>query len=46
MLDRLEARVAVTSGYLVSERPAAAGWTAGERVELEGWAADVLARRH
>ncbi len=46
MLERLQSRVAVTSGYLASESPDAAGWTPVERVELEGWAADVLAKRH
>jgi ribosomal protein L11 methyltransferase len=44
LLARIDARTAVTSGYLASERPEAPGWRAAERVELEGWAADVLAR--
>ena len=35
---------AVTSGYLASETPRAPGWEAVDRLELEGWAADVLAR--
>lgn len=42
LLERAPARVAVTSGYLASERPAVAGWDALERVEVDGWAADVL----
>ena len=46
LLERLAARHAVTSGYLTSERPTAAGWEPVDRVELEGWAADVLAKRH
>ena len=46
LLERLHARHAVTSGYFASERPTASGWTAVDRVELEGWAADVLAKRH
>jgi len=46
VLERLHVREAVTSGYLASERPTAAGWSPVDRVELEGWAADVLAKRH
>ena len=46
LLVRLDARYAVTSGYLASERPTASGWTGVDRAELEGWAADVLAKRH
>jgi ribosomal protein L11 methyltransferase len=46
LLARLHAEVAVTSGYLASQAPRAEGWTTVERFELEGWAADVLARRH
>jgi ribosomal protein L11 methyltransferase len=46
LLDRLDASLAVTSGYFASERPTAAGWTPVDRVELEGWAADVLAKQH
>jgi ribosomal protein L11 methyltransferase len=36
----LEAQELVTSGYLVTERPAVEGWDHVERRELEGWAAD------
>jgi ribosomal protein L11 methyltransferase len=45
-LLRTSARVAVTSGYLAAETPRAQGWSVVERLELEGWAADVLARGH
>ena len=44
LLGHTDARTAVTSGYLASERPDAPGWSAAERTELEGWAADVLVR--
>jgi len=44
LLPRLDARVAITSGYLATEHPAAPGWTRAERREVEGWAADVLRR--
>jgi ribosomal protein L11 methyltransferase len=46
LLVRLDARVAVTSGYLASAHLVAERWSAVERLELEGWAADVFARRH
>lgn len=42
LLERAEASLAVTSGYLDSEAPTASGWTRAGRLELEGWAADVL----
>jgi ribosomal protein L11 methyltransferase len=45
LLARLDARHAVTSGYFASERPTASGWTPVDRVETEGWVADVLAKR-
>jgi len=45
LLERLDAGVVVTSGYLASEQPVAPGWGPVERLELEGWAADVLAKR-
>jgi ribosomal protein L11 methyltransferase len=44
VLGRATARVAVTSGYLADEAPAAAGWERAARLELEGWAADALVR--
>jgi ribosomal protein L11 methyltransferase len=46
VLRRAPADLAVTSGYFASQAPHAEGWSAVERLELEGWAADVLARRH
>lgn len=45
-LARVAPRVAVTSGYFASETPSVRGWTHVDRLELEGWAADVLAERH
>jgi ribosomal protein L11 methyltransferase len=45
-LQRATARVAVTSGYFAAETPEAPRWTRLDRLELEGWAADVLAIRH
>ena len=42
LLPRLRARLAVTSGYLATEAPRVGGWRAVDRLELEGWAADVL----
>jgi ribosomal protein L11 methyltransferase len=44
LLDRSPARVAVTSGYLVAERPRAEGWSHVRRIELDAWAADVFSR--
>ena len=45
LLERSRARVAVTSGYLAHEAPAAPGWERAARVELDGWAADALVAR-
>lgn len=42
LLGRAPSRVAVTSGYLTAEAPRAPGWVGVDRLELEGWAADVL----
>ncbi len=42
LLARTPAPVAVTSGYLAHEVPSAPGWASLARLELEGWAADVL----
>jgi ribosomal protein L11 methyltransferase len=42
LLDRFTAPTALTSGYLAHEAPAARGWQRAARVELDGWAADVL----
>jgi hypothetical protein len=44
LLERADSPVAVTSGYLASETPAVSGWTCVDRLELDGWAADVLSR--
>jgi ribosomal protein L11 methyltransferase len=46
LLLRRPAPVAVTSGYFASDSPSVDGWRPVERLELEGWAADVLAARH
>jgi ribosomal protein L11 methyltransferase len=42
LLERVACSVAVTSGYLQSEAPTGRGWARVDRVELEGWAADLL----
>jgi ribosomal protein L11 methyltransferase len=42
LLARNPAPVALTSGYLADEAPVVAGWDCTDRIELEGWAADVL----
>lgn len=44
LLGRSSARVAITSGYLARQTPTAQGWRRVDRLELEGWAADVLER--
>jgi ribosomal protein L11 methyltransferase len=44
ILARLDARVAITSGYLAAEHPDAPGWRSIDRVELDGWAADRFER--
>jgi ribosomal protein L11 methyltransferase len=44
LLPRLEARAAITSGYLDRDEPFAAGWRRTDRREREGWAADLLVR--
>jgi ribosomal protein L11 methyltransferase len=46
LLARMPARTVIASGYLESETPRVPGWDAVDRLELEGWAADVLVRRH
>jgi ribosomal protein L11 methyltransferase len=45
LLERVASSVAVTSGYPQSETPTERGWTRIDRVELDGWAADVLRAR-
>jgi ribosomal protein L11 methyltransferase len=44
ILALLEATVAVTSGYLVGERPRHPGWRHVRSAELDGWAADQFRR--
>jgi ribosomal protein L11 methyltransferase len=41
---RVPARVVVTSGYLVADRPAPAGLRHVARIEADGWAADRFER--
>ena len=43
LLPRSRARHAITSGYLAGQAPAVAGWRVLEELELEGWAAHLLA---
>jgi ribosomal protein L11 methyltransferase len=45
ILARLDARTAVTSGYLVTDHPVAPGWQHRDRVELDGWVADRFERK-
>jgi ribosomal protein L11 methyltransferase len=42
---RLRCRAAVTSGYLVSDEPVLAGLERAERVQSDGWAADLHVRK-
>ncbi len=42
LLARIHAGMVVTSGYLAHETPRVPGWDRVRRLELEGWAADVL----
>ena len=44
ILARLDARVAITSGYLAADHPRSPGWRSGDRLELDGWAADRFER--
>jgi ribosomal protein L11 methyltransferase len=46
ILTRLDAREAITSGYLDGERPAHPGWVHVETAALDGWAADRFRKRH
>ncbi len=43
LLARRPAACAITSGYLDHETPHVIGWTSTSRIELDGWAADLLA---
>lgn len=40
ILARLDAGVAITSGYLTTDHPRVPGWRSVVRLELDGWAAD------
>jgi ribosomal protein L11 methyltransferase len=42
---RLQCRAAITSGYLLVDEPALAGLARVERLELDGWAADLHVRQ-
>jgi ribosomal protein L11 methyltransferase len=44
LLPRLDARLAITSGYLERDDPRASGWRRVERRDREGWAADLYER--
>jgi len=44
VLGELRTGWVVTSGYVVGERPAHAGWSHVESLELEGWVADRFRR--
>jgi ribosomal protein L11 methyltransferase len=44
LADRLEGEHLITSGYLAAEPLPLEGWSRVERRELDGWAADLLAR--
>ena len=45
LLRTLEAREAITSGYLVGERPTHEAWAHVETASLDGWAADRFRQR-
>jgi ribosomal protein L11 methyltransferase len=44
LLPRLDARLAITSGYLDRDEPRAPGWHRLEHRDREGWAADLFER--
>jgi len=44
ILARLDARAAITSGYLTTDHPLSEGWSSVDRLELDGWAADRFER--
>jgi len=44
LLPRLDARLAITSGYLERDDPQVTGWRRVERSDREGWAADLYER--
>jgi len=43
-VERLDAQTLIASGYLAADQPEPAGWAHGNRVVLDGWAADVFVR--
>jgi ribosomal protein L11 methyltransferase len=45
LLARRPAATAITSGYLAHEAPVIDGWRRVDRLELEGWAADMFAAK-
>jgi ribosomal protein L11 methyltransferase len=42
LLPRLSCETVITSGYLARDRPQVEGWTFAGRLEVDGWAADLL----
>ena len=44
LLQRIQARNVVTSGYLESDEPRLGAYVRRERLVLDGWAADLLER--
>jgi len=44
LLPRLDARLAITSGYLERDDPSVTGWRRIDRTDREGWAADLYER--
>ena len=44
ILARLEAPMAITSGYVLADTLEPPGWSRVERRDLDGWAADLLVR--
>jgi ribosomal protein L11 methyltransferase len=44
LLPRVDARLAITSGYLERDDPQARGWRRIDRGDREGWAADLYER--
>jgi ribosomal protein L11 methyltransferase len=42
LLPRLACQTVITSGYLARDRPQVEGWTFAGRLEVDGWAADLL----
>ena len=46
LFEHLDARFAITSGYLLGERPRAPGWSCIDARDLDGWAAHLFSRDH